>query len=183
MYFCHPSLCLLAPSFVPALFLRSPITLYLSFLLSFTRVSLQSFCRSHVLITRTFWVNRFPGIGESPLSSSFSRARLLPPSSSSTSFRPFFTLPSRSLHRSSVIRPAIDHSRSWCSGGAADPVGVDYRDAALSSSIYYHPPPPLGILLSSLRLSLSSLGPSVWFFFHPSAFRSLSPFVFRARAH
>src|SRR6218665_1018822 len=92
MYFCHPSLCFLAPSFVPALFLRSPITLYLSFLLSFTRVSLPSFCLSHVLIMRTFWVNRFPGIGESPLSSSSSRARLLPPSIASTSSRPFFTL-------------------------------------------------------------------------------------------
>src|SRR6218665_3849421 len=77
----------------------------------------------------------------------------------------------RSLHRSSVIRPAIDRSRSWCSGGAADPFGVDYSDAALSSSLYYHPPPPLGIFLSSLRLSLSSLGPSVSLFFHPSALR------------
>src|SRR6218665_2197093 len=47
------SLCLLAPSFIPALFLRSSLTLYLSFLLSFTRVSRPSFCRSHALITRS----------------------------------------------------------------------------------------------------------------------------------
>src|SRR6218665_2179296 len=50
-YSFHPSPCLLAPSFVPTLFLRSPITLYLSILLSFTRVSLPSFCRSHVLVS------------------------------------------------------------------------------------------------------------------------------------
>src|SRR6218665_1239222 len=47
------SLCLLAPSFVPGLFLRSSITLYLSSLLSFTRVSRPSFCRSHALTTRS----------------------------------------------------------------------------------------------------------------------------------
>src|SRR6218665_3650314 len=51
--FIHPSLCLLAPSFVPALFLRSSITLYLSSLLSFTRVSRPSFCRSHAVTTRS----------------------------------------------------------------------------------------------------------------------------------
>src|SRR6218665_115924 len=46
-------LCLLAPSFVPALFLRSSITLYLSSLLSFTRVSRPSFCHSHAVTTRS----------------------------------------------------------------------------------------------------------------------------------
>src|SRR6218665_3523546 len=58
-YSFHSSLCLLAPSFVPALFLRSPITLYLSFLLSFTRVD-----HAHSL------GQPIPGIDESPLSSS-----------------------------------------------------------------------------------------------------------------
>src|SRR6218665_39597 len=47
------SLCLLVPSFVPALFLRSSITLYLSSLPSFTRVSRPSFRRSHALIPRS----------------------------------------------------------------------------------------------------------------------------------
>jgi len=46
-----PSLCLLAPSFIPTFFLRSSITLYLSSLLSFTRASSPSFCRSHAVIT------------------------------------------------------------------------------------------------------------------------------------
>src|SRR6218665_1588343 len=93
-YSFHPSLCLLAPSFVPALFLRSSITLYLSSLLSFTRVSRPSLCRSHVSITRTFGVSRIPGIDESPLSFStpLLSVQLLPPSISSTSFRPLFTL-------------------------------------------------------------------------------------------
>src|SRR6218665_483658 len=40
-------LCLLAPSSIPTLFLRSSITLYLSSLLSFTRISRPSFCPSH----------------------------------------------------------------------------------------------------------------------------------------
>ena len=53
MLFLRSSLCLLAPSFVPALFLRSPITIYLSFFLSFARVSPPSFCRSHALIMRS----------------------------------------------------------------------------------------------------------------------------------
>src|SRR6218665_1518436 len=46
-----PSLCLLAPSFIPTFFLRSSTTLYLSSLLSFTRASSSSFCRSHAVIT------------------------------------------------------------------------------------------------------------------------------------
>src|SRR6218665_1112890 len=82
-YSFHPSFCLLAPSFVPALFFRSSITLYLSFLLSFPRVSLPSFCRSHVLITRTFWVNRFPDIDESPFSPQRLSSAFIPPLSSS----------------------------------------------------------------------------------------------------
>src|SRR6218665_1373061 len=47
------SLCLLAPSFVPGLFIRSSITLYLCYLLSFTRVSSPSFCRSHAVTTHS----------------------------------------------------------------------------------------------------------------------------------
>ena len=45
-----PSLCLLAPSFIPTFFLRSSITLYISSLLSFTRASSPSFCRFHAVI-------------------------------------------------------------------------------------------------------------------------------------
>src|SRR6218665_1308014 len=66
----HQSLFLSAPSFVPALFFRLSITLYLSFLRAFTGVSLPSFCRSHVLTTRPFWGQPIPGIDESPLSPS-----------------------------------------------------------------------------------------------------------------
>src|SRR6218665_589156 len=48
-----PSLCLLAPSCIPTVFIRSSIALYLSYLLSFTRVSSPSLCLSHAVTTRS----------------------------------------------------------------------------------------------------------------------------------
>ena len=62
---------------------------------------------------------------------------------------------------SSVILFAFDRSRPWCSGEAVAPGVVDAREAVLSSALYYPPPRPPGILLSSFRPSLSSLCPSV----------------------
>src|SRR6218665_924808 len=132
-------------------------------------------------------LSRLPSVVHTCLSSivlSFSHVDHALGCSLHPSSRPSFVRSSpsstRSLHRSSVIRPIIDRSRSWCSGGAADPCGVDYRDAALSL-------PPFIILhrrllafccrpfvLLSLRSVHPSSGPEPIRCIHPSLSRSVS---------
>src|SRR6218665_1305168 len=129
-YSFNPSLCLLAPSFVPALFLRSPIKVYLSFLLSFTR-----FDHAHFLGQPIPGVDESPRSSPAPLPSDHSSSVVLEgsfiPSSTpmwsrdlllfftplfiaSTSFRPFFTLlhstpPSFFFHPSALrsLNPSV----------------------------------------------------------------------------
>src|SRR6218665_3775567 len=138
--FFHQSLCLSAPSFVPALFLRSSITLYLSVLRSFTRVSLPSFCRSHVLITRPFWGQPIPGIDESPLSPS----------------TPLFNIDSSSVFLGGSLLPSSTPMSSHDLLLFALSVVPSIHRLYLLSS-FLHPPPlvPSIVLLSFVSASVA----------------------------
>src|SRR6218665_282902 len=155
------SLCLLAPSFIPALFLRSSITLYLSSLLSFTHVSRPSFCRSHTLITRSVapsihCLDLLSSVLHSPplvssiiLLSSALQLTVLGHGATAVQLNLVLLITMMRLS----LPPFIIHRRLW-------------HIAVIPSSFF-----------------LSSLGPSVALFFCPSALRSLNPSVFMARGH